>query len=665
MIAEPPERLDFLPWEYSGTASDDDRARQAERQRALTGSVELAADAFVAGSAAVFCDRLRMGERSYIGAHAYVTGEIELGADTTINPFAVVRGRITFGDGVRIGANASLIAFNHGTAPDRPIFQQSHTALGITVGDDVWIGSNAIVLDGVTIGSHAVIGAGAVVTKDVTPWAVVVGNPAHQIRDRRTPSTTPAPGASAPTTPAPTPAPTAPTPSPSAPSPSAPSAPAPSAPAPTTPAPTTSAPGASAPTTPAPTTSAPGASAPSASAPTSRAPGASASGVSAPSTSAPTTSAPTASAPIVPAFAASPFRDLAERLSVFADRARDQVGDVLERCYDGERFVDRPGLGHPGAIRPWCDAIEISDLLLRRTPDPHTRDDLVRRLRARQDPHTGLVAPGDLSNAGLEQPSESAELSVLQGPASYHILCAGYALQLLDSCFEHPIAAVGDLETRLAELPWARNAWSAGAAVDALGTAIARNLHDHRDLGPGPLSTLIGWLTTHADPRTGLWGQPDPDNGWLQVVNGFYRLTRGTYAQFGLPLPYPQAAVRTVLTHTKDRRRFTADGNNACNILDVIHPLWLAGKQTDFGRPEARSWAESTLSTALDHWVDGEGFAFAPTGTDDNAIPGLQGTEMWLAITWLLSDYLGLSDALRYRPRGVHRPEPLLALPPT
>ena len=39
---------------------------------------------------------------------------------------------------------------------------------------------------------------------------------------------------------------------------------------------------------------------------------------------------------------------------------------------------------------------------------------------------------------------------------------------------------------------------------------------------------------------------------------------------------------------------------------------------------------------------------------------GLQGTEMWLAIIWLLSDYLGLSDALGYRPRGVHRPEPLV-----
>ena len=479
----------------------------------------MAPDAFIAESAAVFCDRLAMGERSYIAAHAYVTGEITIGADTTINPYCVVRGRITFGDGVRIGAHASLIAFNHGTAPDRPIFQQPHTALGITVGDDVWIGSNVIVLDGVTIGAHSIIGAGAVVTKDVEEWSIVVGNPARKVRDRRTTE-------------------------------------------------------------------------------------------------------------------AIPTKDLESRLASFAGRARDQVGDLLERCYDGKHFVDRPGLDHPPAVRPWCDAIEISDLLLRRTPDGHTQEDLVRRLRA-------LQVDGD----------------VLQGPTSYHVLCVGYALQLLDSCFEHPIDTAF-AEDQLAQLPWARNAWSAGAGIDALGTAIARNLNDHSD--PGPLATLMGWLTLNADPATGMWGQPDPDNGWLQVVNGFYRLTRGTYAQFGLPLPYPEAAVKTVLTHTQDRRHFTGDAYNACNVLDVIHPLWLAAKQTDVGRAEGNRWAEQQLTTILDHWVDGAGFAFAPNGTDDQAIPGLQGTEMWLAIIWLLADYLGHSDALGYRPRGVHRPEPLV-----
>jgi len=540
-----PLRLDFLPWEYKRVASDEERERQLERQQRLGGTLSLADDVYVAESAAVYCEELRMGERSYIAAHAYVTGHITVGSDTTINPFSAVRGRVTVGDGVRIGAHTSLLAFNHGTAPGEPIFRQRHTSLGITIGDDVWIGSNVTVLDGVTIGPHSIIGAGAVVTKDVPANTIAAGNPARVLRSRTE--------------------------------------------------------------------------------------------------------------------SAKPSGDLAGRLTAFAAKAREQADDVLRRCWDGQRFVDRPGLDHEPAIRPWCDAVEIADVLLRRTPEGHTRDDLVRRLRARQDPETGLVSPGDLADVGLDVPATD-KLSVLEGPASYHILCVGYALQVLDSCFEHPIRtdfAPGELERQLDNLPWARHAWSSGSGIDALGTALARNLKDHGE--SGPLETLMGWLLVRADADSGMWGQPHPDDGWLQVVNGFYRLTRGTYAQFGLPLPYPEQAVKTLLAHSNDKRMFSGDGYNACNVLDVIHPLWLAGKQTDVGRADGTRWAEDQLSRILDRWVDGEGFAFAPDGTDDRSIPGLQGTEMWLAIIWLLSDYLGLSDAVGYRPRGVHRPEPLVS----
>ncbi|WUS73455.1 acyltransferase [Kribbella sp. NBC_01245] len=576
-------RLDYLPWEYAAGATAEQRERQAERTRELAASsqVDLADDAFIADSAAVFCDKLRMGARSYIGANAYVTGKIGIGSDSTINPFAVVRGRIELGDGVRIGAHASLLAFNRGTGADQPIFKQAHTSLGITVGDDVWIGSNAIILDGVTVGSHSIIGAGAVVTKDVDEWAVVVGNPARKLRDRRTPATTPA------------------------------------------------------------------------------------------------TTAATQPVPTMTQSVRRQAGDLPERLDAFATRAREQLSDVLARCYDGERFIDRPGVDDESvnrAIRPWCDAVELSDLLLRRAPDGHSRNDLVRRLRSRQDPATGLIAPGDLADSAftdsaLDKPAD--DLSAFEGPASYHVLCVGYALQLLGSRFEHPIRAVqecppAELEQRLEALPWQSGAWSAGAGVDAIGTAIARNLVDFGDEfddgGRGPLSTLFGWLALRANPATGLWGEPRPEDGWLQPVNGFYRLTRGTYAQFGLPLPYPEAAIRTVLAHTQDRSQFTGAGDNACNTLDVIHPLWLVGKQTAFGRDQGRRWAEAALNRLLEQgrWVDGEGFAFAPYADDHRAIPGLQGTEMWLSITWLLADYLGHSDALGFRPRGVHRPEPLV-----
>lgn len=52
------------------------------------------------------------------------------------------------------------------------------------IGNDVWIGMDALILPGITIGDGAVIGAGAIVTKDVPPYAVVGGNPARLIRYR-------------------------------------------------------------------------------------------------------------------------------------------------------------------------------------------------------------------------------------------------------------------------------------------------------------------------------------------------------------------------------------------------------------------------------------------------------------------------------------------------
>lgn len=54
----------------------------------------------------------------------------------------------------------------------------------IEIGNDVWIGARAIIMDGVCIGDGAIIGAGAIVTKDVPPYAIVVGAPAKIIRYR-------------------------------------------------------------------------------------------------------------------------------------------------------------------------------------------------------------------------------------------------------------------------------------------------------------------------------------------------------------------------------------------------------------------------------------------------------------------------------------------------
>lgn len=54
----------------------------------------------------------------------------------------------------------------------------------VTIGNDVWLCANCMILSGVTIGHGAVIGAGAIVSRDVAPYAVVAGNPARHVRWR-------------------------------------------------------------------------------------------------------------------------------------------------------------------------------------------------------------------------------------------------------------------------------------------------------------------------------------------------------------------------------------------------------------------------------------------------------------------------------------------------
>ncbi|TYB50652.1 sugar O-acetyltransferase [Nonomuraea sp. PA05] len=88
---------------------------------------------------------------------------------------------ITIGDDVQIGSNVQLMTPTHPVDPELRRAKWE-AAKPIVIGDNVWLGSGAIVLAGVTIGENTVVGAGAVVTRDLPANVVAVGNPARVIR---------------------------------------------------------------------------------------------------------------------------------------------------------------------------------------------------------------------------------------------------------------------------------------------------------------------------------------------------------------------------------------------------------------------------------------------------------------------------------------------------
>ena len=89
------------------------------------------------------------------------------------------QGGIAIGDGSMIGHNVVLATINHDLDPRNN--RKNHYA-PITIGNHVWIGSNATILPGVTLGDWSVVAAGAVVTKDVPPYTVVGGVPAKVLK---------------------------------------------------------------------------------------------------------------------------------------------------------------------------------------------------------------------------------------------------------------------------------------------------------------------------------------------------------------------------------------------------------------------------------------------------------------------------------------------------
>ena len=167
------------------------------------------------GGSLQYPGRIRIGDGTGIGRNVTLRANtdqspgIELGKGVSINDAVVInanRGRVTLGDrswlgpfcliygngGVAIGRNvlvaghSSINTVSHSAERcDIPVNDQPVVIDPVVIEDDVWIGLNAVVLQGVTIGHGSIVGAGAVVTKSIPPWSIAVGVPARVLGRRK------------------------------------------------------------------------------------------------------------------------------------------------------------------------------------------------------------------------------------------------------------------------------------------------------------------------------------------------------------------------------------------------------------------------------------------------------------------------------------------------
>ena len=131
--------------------------------------------------------KFSLGDYSVVESFSCINnavGDVIIGDHTRIGLHNTVIGPVTIGSHVNLAQSITITALNHNFEErNQRIDEQGVSTNPVVIGDDIWIGANAVVLPGVNIGNHSVVAAGAVVTKNVPPHSLVAGVPAKIIKE--------------------------------------------------------------------------------------------------------------------------------------------------------------------------------------------------------------------------------------------------------------------------------------------------------------------------------------------------------------------------------------------------------------------------------------------------------------------------------------------------
>lgn len=114
-------------------------------------------------------------------------GRLEIGDNTVLNEGVVISAyeKVNIGKDCMMAARVSILDVSHNyESRSMPISLQGYKTSPVIIGDDVWIGANAVILKGARVGDGAIIAANSVVSGEVAPYTIVGGSPARFIKER-------------------------------------------------------------------------------------------------------------------------------------------------------------------------------------------------------------------------------------------------------------------------------------------------------------------------------------------------------------------------------------------------------------------------------------------------------------------------------------------------